>query len=80
VDITPFMERKIEVVLAFRSQFYSPDAEEYADQLHTPISGRDFLDFLRAKARTYGRAAGFEFAEGFTVARPPGVLDLFALS
>lgn len=80
VDITSFMERKIEVILAFRSQFFSPDDEEYADQLNTPISGKDFLDFLRAKARTYGRAAGFEFAEGFTVARTPGVTDLFALS
>ncbi len=80
VDISAFMDKKIEVVLAFRSQFYSPDAKEYADQLATPISGKDFLDFLRAKARTYGRASGFEFAEGFTVARPLGVQDLFALS
>ncbi|MEY4133675.1 MAG: bacillithiol biosynthesis deacetylase BshB1 [Saprospiraceae bacterium] len=80
VDITDYMERKIAVVLAFRSQFYLPEADEFSDQLNTPISGKDFLDFLRAKARTYGRSAGFEFAEGFTVARPPGVQDLFALS
>lgn len=80
VDITAFIGQKIEVVLAFRSQFYNPDAEEYADQLNTPISGKDFLDFLRAKARTYGRPAGFEYAEAFTVGRTPGVTDLFSLS
>ena len=80
VDITNYIDRKIEVVLAFRSQFYAPETVEFSDQLNTPISGKDFLDFLRAKARTYGRASGFEYAEGFTVARTPGVTDLFSLS
>lgn len=79
VDITPFMERKMELVLAFRSQFFLPDAAEYKEELNTPISGADFLDFLRAKAATYGRAAGFSYAEGFTVPRTPGVRNLFDL-
>jgi len=38
------------------------------------------MDFLRAKASTYGRPAGFDYAEGFNVARTPGVQDLFDLS
>lgn len=80
VDISNYIDRKIEVVLAFRSQFYAQDTGEFSDQLNTPISGKDFLDFLRAKARTYGRTSGFEYAEGFTVARTPGVTDLFSLS
>ncbi len=79
VDITPYMERKLELVRAFRSQFYVPDATEYASELNSPISGKDFFEFLTAKARTYGREAGFEFAEGFTAARVPGVESLFDL-
>ena len=79
VDITPFMEKKIELAQAFRSQVFVPDAEEYAEEMNSPISGKDFIDFLRAKARTYGRDAGFEYAEGYNVGRAPGVNDLFAL-
>ncbi len=76
VDISKYMDRKIELVMAFRSQFFDPKSAEP----DTPISGSDFIEFLRAKARTYGRSAGFEFAEGFNVTRTPGVRDLFALS
>jgi len=79
VDITPYMDKKLELVLAFRSQFYMPEATEFANELNSPISGKDFVDFLRAKARTYGRSAGFEYAEGFNVARTPGVVNLFDL-
>ncbi len=80
VDITDFFERKIEVVKAFRSQFYLPEAKEYAEELDSPISGKDFMDFLRAKARTYGRASGFTYAEGLIAGRTIGVQDLFQLS
>jgi N-acetylglucosamine malate deacetylase 1 len=79
VDIAPYLERKMELVLAFRSQFYNPDLEEYAQELSTPISGKSFLEFLRAKAAVFGRPAGFDFAEGFQTARTPGVGDLFDL-
>ena len=79
VDITDYIDRKMEVVLAFRSQFFNPDAEEYERELQTPISGKSFLDFLQAKAAVFGRPAGFDYAEGYQVARTPGVLDLFDL-
>ncbi|MCB0614395.1 MAG: bacillithiol biosynthesis deacetylase BshB1 [Phaeodactylibacter sp.] len=79
VDITPYMDKKIELAQAFRSQVFVPGAEEYEKELKSAISGEDFIDFLRAKARTYGRDAGFEYAEGFNVARTPGVNDLFSL-
>lgn len=80
VDITDFIEKKVELILAYRSQFYLPQAEEFAEELDSPISGKDFLDFLRAKAAAYGRDAGFTFAEGFNVERTPGVTDLFTLT
>ncbi len=80
VDISPYIERKIELVLAFRSQFYIPGDAEFEKELSSPISGKDFVDFLLAKARSYGRAAGFEYAEGFNVARTPGITNLYDLS
>ena len=79
VDITPFIDKKIELILAFRSQFYNPGSREYAEELETPISGKQFLDFVRAKNATYGRPAGFDYGEGFTAARAVGVRDLFDL-
>ena len=75
VDISPWFDKKMEAILAFRSQFYHPDEAE----ANTPISGKDFLDFMRAKARVFGRPAQVEFAEGFNVSRTPGVDDLFHL-
>jgi len=79
VDISPYIDRKLQLVRAFRSQFFVPEAKEFEQELSSPISGKDFMDYLRAKASTYGRPAGFDFAEGFTVARTPGVKDLFQL-
>ncbi|MCB0581817.1 MAG: bacillithiol biosynthesis deacetylase BshB1 [Phaeodactylibacter sp.] len=79
VDITPFIDKKIELAQAFRSQVFVPGAKEFEEELNSPISGEDFIEFLRAKARAYGRAAGFEYAEGYNVARTPGVNDLFSL-
>jgi len=79
VDITGYLNQKLDLVRAFRSQFYVPEAGEYSQEPSSPISGRDFMEFLRAKARTYGRPAGFEYGEGFNVGRPPGVRDLFDL-
>jgi hypothetical protein len=79
VDITPYIEKKIELVLSFRSQFFLPTAGEFAKELSTPISGADFLEFLKAKGRSLGRDANFDYAEGYNVARTPGVKNLFDL-
>ncbi len=77
VDISEYIDRKEELILAFKSQFFDPNST--STDLQTPISGEDFLKFLRAKARTYGRAAGFQYAEGYNVDRTIGVQDLFNL-
>ena len=66
VDITPYIDQKIEAVMAFRSQFYDPLSSEP----HTPISGLDFLEFLKARAREMGRLIGVEYAEGYTAVGP----------
>jgi N-acetylglucosamine malate deacetylase 1 len=75
-DISAYMDKKLELILCFGSQFFDPNSQEP----RTPISGPDFLEFVRAKARTYGRPAGFDYAEAYTVARNIGVHNLFDLS
>ncbi len=75
IDITSYIDRKMETILAFKSQFYDPDSKE-AD---SPISGLDFLEYIKARSRAYGRQIGVEFAEAFTSARPVGANDLFQL-
>jgi N-acetylglucosamine malate deacetylase 1 len=76
VDITPFFRQKMEAIMAFRSQFFDP--ESIAP--NTPISGRDFVDFLEGKARVFGRSIQAQYAEGFICTRVPGVKDLFDLA
>jgi len=73
VDISGFMEQKIEAILAFKSQFYDPDSAEP----QTPISKRSYIDFIKSRARVYGNFIGVEFGEGFTVSHPIGLNSLF---
>lgn len=73
VDMSPYMDKKIELVLCFKSQFFDPKSKE----LESPISSKSFLESVKAKSSVYGRIIGVDFAEGFNVARPIGVADLF---
>ena len=66
IDITPFQNKKIESVLAYKTQFYNPDHKE--DE--TPISSKRFLRFLDGRAREMGETIGVEFGEGFTSSTP----------
>ncbi len=75
VDITEWFPKKMEAMLAFKSQFYTPDGAAP----NTPISGKDFLDFMEGKARIFGRPILAQYAEGFKVARTPGVHNLMEL-
>jgi bacillithiol biosynthesis deacetylase BshB1 len=75
VDITETFDKKIESILCFSSQFYNPKSNEP----ETPISSKDFLNFVEARAREFGRPIQAKFAEGFKTARYVGVNDLFDL-
>ncbi len=79
VDVSPYFEKKMDMILTFRSQFFLPDNGEYQEELATPISGKDFMEFMRAKGRSFGRPIGAEYAEGFNKSRVFGVEDLFDL-
>jgi bacillithiol biosynthesis deacetylase BshB1 len=65
VDITGFTDKKIESILAYRSQFYDPNSKEP----ESPISSKNFLESLNYRSRDLGRLTGVEHAEGFTTER-----------
>ena len=65
VDITGFTDKKIESILAYRSQFYDPNSKEP----ESPISSKNFLESLNYRSRDFGRLVGVEHAEGFTAER-----------
>jgi|SRR5690554_1228281 len=74
VDVTESWNKKMEAVKAYTTQFNSPlDSSEP----QTPISTPDFIHFLEARAREYGRTIGVTFGEGFTTESGVGVKSLF---
>ena len=75
IDITPLYAKKQESIAAFSSQFFNVHSEEP----ETPISSKDFWDFLEARARQFGRLINTTYGEGFTVKRPIGTRDLTEL-
>lgn len=75
VDITDFMDYKMNAVLAYKTQFYDPKSAEP----ETPISSKNFTDSVKYRARNLGRLVGCDFAEGFTVERCPAVDSLLDL-
>ena len=65
VDVSGFMELKIQSVKAYGSQFFDPKSEEPL----SPIATENFLDSITYRARDLGRLIGKDHAEGFTVER-----------
>lgn len=72
VDISDFLEQKMEAVQAYRSQFFNPKA----NGKDTFISSPQFLEFLRARASHFGIPIGVRYAEGFSSSRCLGIKNL----
>lgn len=72
VDVSGFIEKKTEAILAYSSQFYDPNSNEP----DTPISSKNFIDSINYRARDLGRLVGVEYAEGFTAERYVAVSNL----
>lgn len=72
VDITGFMDRKMEAIMAYDSQFYNPNTNEPV----TPIATKNFLESIKYRSQDLGRLIGTDFAEGFTVERYLAVSSL----
>ena len=78
VDVSSVWERRMEALLAFRSQFYQPDADG-DDGPETYISNPRFLAWVEARARVYGYRIGADFGEPLLYRHGPvGVDDLVA--
>lgn len=65
VDISDFIEVKMQSILAYGSQFYDPNSKEP----ETPIAIKSFLDNVKFRSQDLGRIIGTDFAEGFTTER-----------
>lgn len=76
VDISDFMERKIEAVKAFKTQFFDPDSNEPS----TYISSPEFFESIVARSREFGKSINAAYGEGFTCRKLLGVNSLFNLS
>lgn len=73
VDITDFVERKMESIKAFKTQFFDPNSTEP----QTYISKPDFLESLIGRNREYGKLLkNGTFAEGYTVNKVIEVKDI----
>ena len=72
LDISGFINKKLEAIEAYASQFYDPKSKEPS----TPISSKNFTESVAYRARDLGRMVGVEYAEGFTAERHIGVKRL----
>lgn len=72
IDITGYMGKKMEAILAFKSQFAEPE-----DKSANSIVG--LLNQIKSMNSIYGRPINADFAEGFTAGRYIGVSNLFQL-
>jgi len=75
VDISDHMDKKIESIKAFKTQFYNPDV----DGLQTYISSPEFFESVIGRSREFGKSIGTTFGEGFTSRKLLGVESLFDL-
>jgi hypothetical protein len=58
----------MDAVKCYSSQFYDPKSKEP----ETPISTKNFLDFVKSRANDFGRLIGVEHGEGFISNRKLG--------
>jgi N-acetylglucosamine malate deacetylase 1 len=72
VDVTGYIEKKQNAVLAYSSQFFDPNSKEP----ETPITSKNFTESIHYRARDLGRLIGVDFAEGFTSERYVAVENL----
>ena len=75
IDITAYMERKMEAVLAYGTQFTSTDTSEP----QTYISSPQFLETVKARALMLGKRIGVGYAEGYITEKIIGFSNFDAI-
>jgi len=76
IDVSPYVDKKFESIMAFKTQFF----ETGMTGPQTPISGQDFMDYLKSRMQQWGRPIGAKYAEGFIADKTIGINNLFDLS
>lgn len=72
VDVSDFMEQKLDAVMAYSSQFFDPNSNEPI----SPIATKNFTESIEYRAKDLGRLIFVDYAEGFTVERYVAVNSL----
>lgn len=75
VDTSSAMEKKLEAIRAYKSQFHDPGSKEPA----TYISSTDFLEQIQGRDAIWGKQIGVKFGEALVSVNVPGIADLNAL-
>jgi bacillithiol biosynthesis deacetylase BshB1 len=75
VDISDFLEKKMEAIRAHASQFYRPNSNEPITRISDPA----FLTMMEARSRYYGSLIGVMAGEAFYVREALNVDDPLAL-
>lgn len=75
VDITGHLDKKLESVAAYKSQFFDENSKEPV----TPIATANFNESITYRAQNLGRLIGVEHGEGFTAERYVAVDSIFDL-
>ena len=65
VDITGFMDKKVEVCKAYKTQLFDPNSKDPI----THTATKNFMDSLIYRAQDLGRLSGVDYAEGFVSER-----------
>lgn len=72
-DISDFIDKKLEAIAAYKTQFYDPESNEP----ETKIARKDYLDFIKARAKEMGNPCNYEYAEGFVCNTLIGIKNIF---
>lgn len=62
VDVSKYIDIKINAIKCFKSQFYDPKSEEN----DSFISTKEFMDFIKSRSIEMGHSIGVKHGEGFT--------------
>jgi N-acetylglucosamine malate deacetylase 1 len=71
IDISHFLDKKVEACMAYKTQFYDPNSLEP----NTPITSINFKKSIIYRAENLGRIIGCDAGEGFTSQRWIGLKD-----
>lgn len=74
-DISKYMDKKMESILCYNTQFYNVDSSEP----QTYISSQKFLDTVKAQSLIFGKRIGVEYAEAFTTDKMIGLQNFDSL-